>query len=413
MEQSPLEHAKESELPVEAPALADWIEEELGDTELAEFLRLHAEDTPFLINGERPFAQNAYELLNDMIVNNASAVQPLVNHMFKEDFFPEVTTSSVVGNIPEYKKGHLVDKERYVAALEKLSLHDDEREKTQEDITILLRAFGSINSLRTQHGLPLIPFSAEAVHTIDRFEISAGGREGLSGVLNKFEQMVDMGTWKSAAMRINTAYHELVHLGSYYALQAGYDESSNILEHGTHRLGIEVHSRMSRGKMTQTYLRGLNEAVTEETARQYVLGLTPEDPELGYVAQERNERIEAYFRENPEHAHEFGYIPEEIADIEPMEDGRWLVAEFSYHAERCDVMFPMFDKLYEKNPQRFEGKDRKEAHTELFEMLQKAMFTGNILPFGRLFNDTFGRGKFREFGHLQTTEEQNKFIEAL
>lgn len=411
MEQPHLENAKESELPVEAPALADWIEEELGDEELADFLREHAEDTPFLLNGERPYPQNAYELLNDMIANNVPAVHPLVNHMFKEDFFPEVTTSTVVGDSPEYKKGHLIDKERYVATMEKLGLHDDEREKTQEDITILLKAFDSINNLRVHHGLSPIFFSPDAVHMIDRFELSDGDREGFSGEINKFEQMINMGTWKSAAMRIGTAYHELVHLGSYYALQADYDESGDIVKHGTYRMGLEAFSRMSRGKMV--YLKGLNEAVTEETARQYVLGITPEDPELGYIAQARNERIEAYFRENPEYVREFGDNPEEITDIEPMEDGRLLVAKFSYRAERHDVMFPMFDKLYDKNPQRFEGKDRAVAHAELFEMLQKAMFTGNILPFGRLFNDTFGRGKFREFGHLQTTAEQNKFIEAL
>jgi hypothetical protein len=77
------------------------------------------------------------------------------------------------------------------------------------------------------------------------------------------------------------------------------------------------------------------------------------------------------------------------------------------------TMFSIFDKLYEKNPERFEGRSSEEAEEELFEMLQKAMFTGNILPFGRLFNETFGRGKFREFGHLQTTEEQQAFIEGL
>ena len=76
-------------------------------------------------------------------------------------------------------------------------------------------------------------------------------------------------------------------------------------------------------------------------------------------------------------------------------------------------MFDMFKKIYERNPNLFDGKSPDEAENELFEMLQKAMFTGNILPFGRLFNDTFGRGKFREFGHLQTIGEQQSFVEGL
>lgn len=85
---------------------------------------------------------------------------------------------------------------------------------------------------------------------------------------------------------------------------------------------------------------------------------------------------------------------------------------YSYTKER-NVMEDLFEKLFDRNPERFEGKTKEEANEELFTMLQKAMFTGNILPFGRLFNDTFGRGKFREYGHLQSVEEQQAFIAAL
>ena len=73
----------------------------------------------------------------------------------------------------------------------------------------------------------------------------------------------------------------------------------------------------------------------------------------------------------------------------------------------------LFDKIIDRNPERSTGKTNEEAHEALFEMLQKAMFTGNILPFGRLFNDTFGHGKFREYGHLQTNEEIAAFIAGL
>ena len=75
-------------------------------------------------------------------------------------------------------------------------------------------------------------------------------------------------------------------------------------------------------------------------------------------------------------------------------------------------MFNLFQKIHERTGRK-DTQSLEETEEELFEMLTKAVFTGNILPFGRLFNETFGLGKFREFGHLQTVEEQNAFIAAL
>jgi hypothetical protein len=44
-------------------------------------------------------------------------------------------------------------------------------------------------------------------------------------------------------------------------------------------------------------------------------------------------------------------------------------------------------------------------------MVTKASFDGNIMPFGRLVNDAFGNGTFREYGHLQTVDDINNFID--
>jgi hypothetical protein len=46
-------------------------------------------------------------------------------------------------------------------------------------------------------------------------------------------------------------------------------------------------------------------------------------------------------------------------------------------------------------------------------MVTKASLDGNVLPFGRLMNETFDRGTFRNYGHLQTVQEILSFVSAL
>jgi hypothetical protein len=158
------------------------------------------------------------------------------------------------------------------------------------------------------------------------------------------------------------------------------------------------------------FLSGLNEALTEETSNRILMSLPDGVPEFDDFARFRSEMRDHLEREQGAFLAEHRLRTHWINDLTRHDD--LISYSFSYAEER-NLMFDLFRKIFERSPLRFEGKTEEEAEEELFTMLQKAMFTGNILPFGRLFNETFGRGTFREFGHLQTNDEIREFVEAL
>ena len=138
----------------------------------------------------------------------------------------------------------------------------------------------------------------------------------------------------------------------------------------------------------------------------------PEDhPILGPIAKNLHQRWHEYARKHEAQLAEEHTKPHWL--IPSRKEGDTALRLISAYTDEKIIMEDLFEKLIDRNPERFAGKTNEEAHEALFEMLQKAMFTGNILPFGRLFNDTFGRGKFREYGHLQTNEEIAAFIAGL
>jgi hypothetical protein len=76
-------------------------------------------------------------------------------------------------------------------------------------------------------------------------------------------------------------------------------------------------------------------------------------------------------------------------------------------------MWKLFDKIQEKLPGKFGYKSKEDGREEMFEMLTRAAITRDLLPFGKLMKEAFGPGAFRKYGHLQTVEEIDKFIDSL
>jgi hypothetical protein len=61
-----------------------------------------------------------------------------------------------------------------------------------------------------------------------------------------------------------------------------------------------------------------------------------------------------------------------------------------------------------------EYKDRScdGVREELFEMLVRAKFTGNIIPFARVVHRALGPGAFRALGKARTAEEFSEIVES-
>jgi hypothetical protein len=408
MENKP-EIIPEQNIPEEAPALADWIEAELGDDELAQFLREHPEGIELLSNGERILPRTVFDVADDLKQHNPEQVPLLLEQLTRDGYLPESSIRDIDTSdedLPDYVKTHALLLHRAHIGKETIRLHVNERERTEGETVMWERALHEVNVLRESYGITPINPSPDTLHIIEHFfkRTSMG-----KGALELPSEQIHVAMETNDASRMKIIFHELTHLASRLSLILSVDESRTI-KTTVQRLGLARIRKQTPASTRGVFFHGLNEAVTEETAKHFIQSLSADDPQLSDLVQERRERIEQFARE-----HENQRSPQrtdDIIDVHTAPDGKTELEYFTYAPER-NVMFDMFKKIYERNPARFEEKTQEEASEELFAMLQKAMFTGNILPFGRLFNDTFGHGKFREFGHLQTTEEQQAFVEGL
>lgn len=394
-------------LPESAPQLADWIESELGDTELAEFLRTHANEAPLFANGERLLPTTAFDLLDDLETLDAPKYKDVLNAMEQGKIFPELSPLHMVGDAPDEKKELVRVYQKREAARSIIALQDNERKVYHEEGVMIGVVLAHLNALRTACGLPELSFNQGALHAINQKVLD----KFLVGAYSPMPQSVRVASPESAIRQLGAIAHELTHFASHAAIRVAYNEEQGVVAFGLHRLGLQTTVGTSPEDEI-SYLTNLNEAVTEETARKFLLGMPADDPEFGYITKLRQESIQQFFDAYGVEAEKQGETPDEIVDIEERADGAVRPRHFLYADER-KLMYELLDKIYARNPKLFEGRSAGEAKEDLFGMLQKAMFTGNILPFGRLFNDTFGSGKFREFGRLQTTKAQEEFVAAL
>ena len=68
----------------------------------------------------------------------------------------------------------------------------------------------------------------------------------------------------------------------------------------------------------------------------------------------------------------------------------------------------LIDKLLERNKNKFKSRD------EILDIFTNTMLSGNIIPLGRLVDETFGRKTFSQIGELDDEIERlEKFIEGL
>ena len=396
---------QESDIPQEAGPLADWSDEELGDEELAQFRREHPEGLELCANGDSILPRTIFELVSDLGKQNSEEARILVQHAADLDMLPVLSSDRIVSNLKGRSRGLAQLRREWLVAKERMSLRDGEREKNLvEQITIEM-ANEAIDRLRMQYELEPFLVEPDALRIVDRLP---GRNMTERSLFFQFNQEVLVSDTSSTIEFLFHAFHEMTHFKSYGAARIDREEDGRFKE-GNYRTGINVYSRDGKKR----YLNALNEAVTEETSNRLISQIANDDPVFGPALRAYREAAAQLADEKPEtfndHMHQ-QYWVHPVEHRTP--DGLDYELSSSYPAERV-LMRNLFDKIIDRNPERSTGKTNEEAHEALFEMLQKAMFTGNILPFGRLFNDTFGRGKFREYGHLQTNEEIAAFIAGL
>jgi hypothetical protein len=292
-----------------------------------------------------------------------------------------------------------------------------EREKTADELLMIAYAEKNVNRLREKYGLAPIRVTPEHVKTIRGEHVTLGdttlrGAGGYSAMVETafFTDAEELG--RESIGRLDTIQHELIHLGQYQTLQL---RENNVLTDYRTGLGIQSRRPNESGEYGP-YLLPLHEAVTEENSRRLTLAIASDDPELGHIVKKREEEFNEFLEfceKNPQHGYPDLLLSGDVlrSEINP-ENGRPRVYPFAYYYER-QAMWKLFDKIHERNPGAFPDMSREEAREAMFDMVTKASFDGDIRPFGRLMNETFGLGTFRNYGHLQTAQEIVDLIDTL
>ncbi len=409
MEKIPNQHA-EIPFDISPEVLHSWIVDELGDSELAGRVGTHPELTREFLEGESYPAPMFFEMVRGIDKVRPEITRPLVELAGDRDRLLPLSYDRVVGS----HRGETQDKtllmERFTATERMQKQKEHEREHTPEERAALGYVTDILNDLRAQYGLPEAVIDPGQIRMTDQSYTKENKSTGHINLLDQ-EAFIATGGRRGTSL-YSTIFHELTHFMGYGAVQL--DESPDgRTKFGEYRLGLSVADRnMDPARVNKkNYLTNVNEAVTEEIANRILASVPVDHPLLGAAMREHWDNLleategdEDAFAESPLRLHWY-------KSLTRTENGRYRWTA-SYVSERV-ALFDLFQKMFERNTEHFAGKTSVQAEEELFAMLQKAMFTGNILPFGRLFNDTFGRGKFREYGHLQTNEEIAAFIAGL
>lgn len=407
MSENKPEMIPEQGIPEIAPALHDWIVAELGDTELARKVSEHPEITAQVVSGEGLPSPDFFGMVRAIGNQDPMLAHELIQVGLNAKRLLTLQYAHVAGNASEEnKKKHLIEASFLATERAGIVKIKNEKEKTVEQIEMVNYAVEQINIIRKSYGLDEFYIAPEQVRFIaDQFLYNA-----TAGKFFVHKQEVVLGEDDSAPVTLNKVLHELIHFGGYTSVQLDADPVSGGLSVSDYRFGLAVRSRVKgTEERAPIYLNGLSEAVTEELANRMRTMIPDEHHVFGKMLIE-NDALREKFISLKRVAYEKRNFRDHWT-IPCLNEKGELVLGTAYTRERL-VLFALFQKIYD-HTERKNTMTLEEAEEELFEMLTKAYFTGNVLPFGRLFNDTFGRGQFREFGHLQTVEEQKAFIDAL
>jgi hypothetical protein len=221
--------------------------------------------------------------------------------------------------------------------------------------------------------------------------------------------------------------HELLHFKSNKSVQTGKKtEDVHLYRSGLSMVDRKVFGSED-GKVTE-YFDSLEEAVVAECNRRLMEDLGQDDffREEYLANQEFKSMVAAYFRRiglDEDKAREFERDffcinkPEaRLKDVKQRydnEDSRESYAAGMFQGlyengmveffERCKFrkrLYELIDRLFEKTQGEYGGKD------QIFEVIARANFTGNYLPFARLVEKALGKGSFRKLAEDFSRQHQ-------
>ncbi|MBA3732983.1 hypothetical protein H0W91_01255 [Patescibacteria group bacterium] len=229
-----------------------------------------------------------------------------------------------------------------------------EIEKTPEDIEIIQFAIDSVNEVMKEYGREKdIELSMNHIHIVPvggTEIVTQGNSKKAAQASTRSSLIIDRDP--SNIQFCLRAFHEILHLKSYVALQIlppPEENSQSSLK--AYRKGFMVVSRDGK----ERYFTDLEEGV------------------IGMLT-------EKFFNEK---------IKSEILFSEELKNKGEVPFEFS-RQEEIQLLNDLVDQIFEKNIDDFKSRD------EILELFIRAQVNGNLLRVGKLIEKTFGKGSFRE-----------------
>ncbi len=243
-------------------------------------------------------------------------------------------------------------------------------------------------------------FPEKAVHFIPgKFWKSKFGRaEGERGYEEPaFILLKDEDITKLA--RLSETFHEFLHRKNYEKFTLNKD-SGGPLVFSQRRTGLQFleHDKETK-KISAQFFGWAEEAVNEELTSRFIEKAI-ENPPAGYKEEAAllKQTRKILKEKNPLLEEKEIMIREKSKGRFPLfRKGASVRYRATYYPER-KKLWETIDEIYKKNPEKFEGKDEKEAKEEIFTFFCRAKFAGEILEPMRLIERTCGKGGIRELG---------------
>ena len=293
-------------------------------------------------------------------------------------------------------------------------LADGEVEKTMDEIKIISLSNKITNDLRKKYDLPEFNIPLKNVHIIDEkkwFNTNLPLRDSSIGMYYSLQQGIAVMENKSNLATFNRVLHEMIHFKSYNTLQILELKENIKTKVQKYRVGLTMLSRKDDKK---SYFTNINEAVTEmltmELMKKNISNpLFEKDLNKTKKISERyhdtlTENDEKFFNEDMYFA---DIVQEKSSENKGFPSFSLRAYGFSYKKERV-ILEELVKKLYEKNREKFNNTE------EVLNLFKEGAMTGNMMKYGRLIDNTFGKGTLRKIGVLDSSaDSQEEFIKSL
>jgi hypothetical protein len=298
----------------------------------------------------------------------------------------------VVGKASENeKKGILKEKDAQFNNQYFEELTDKEREKTPKELQIINLANQCTNEIRKKYGLSSFDIPSKNIHIIKKDKWP----KEESAFYSSMMQAMALREQSAGVVFMKKVVHEMLHFKSYNALQVMDNDI------GEYRVGLTVSTRDGENM----YFRNFNEAVVEEMTKN-ILAKFAGNPLFVEEVNQTNGIINRNYDAKMSNGENLFDRDTFYAE---MENGSNKINTESFTKEKeRKILSILIDKLFERNKEIFKSRE------DIFEMFSRAMMTGNIIPAGKLIDNTFGVGIFRKIGELdEKINEQEKFVHSL